>query len=83
MTATAAVNGSGILAIDAGGTCFKSAIIGGQGTLVAGSFYQVPAGPGNNKDQVIVAYEKIIRHVLGERPPNNSKCSFTAPLNSR
>ena len=65
MTATAAVNGSGILAIDAGGTCFKSAIIGGQGTLVAGSFYQVPAGPGNNKDQVIVAYEKIIRHALG------------------
>lgn len=65
MTATAAANGSAILAIDAGGTFFKSAIISGQGTLIAGSFYQEPAGPGNNKDQVIMAYEKIIRHALG------------------
>ena len=54
-----------ILAIDAGGTYFKSAMIGGQGTLIAGSFYQEPAGHGNNKDQVIMAYEKIIRHALG------------------
>jgi glucokinase len=65
MTATAAANGSGILAIDAGGTYFKSAIISGQGTLIAGSFYQEPAGSGNKKDEVIMAYEKIIRHALG------------------
>lgn len=56
---------SSVLAIDAGGTCFKSAMIDGQGILIADTFCQRPVGAGNNKDQVIMAYEKIIRHALG------------------
>jgi glucokinase len=62
MTMATKTEHSYILAIDAGGTYFKSALINGNGALLPGSFYQLSAGAGNDRNEIIKTYENIIRH---------------------
>ncbi len=51
-----------VLAIDAGGTCFKSALITCGGTLIASSFYQSAVCSSGTADVILATYEKVIRH---------------------
>ncbi len=48
-----------VLAIDAGGTYFKSALVAAGGGIIAGSFLQTPASFSGSKAEVIGAYEKV------------------------
>ena len=61
---TIATENSYILAIDAGGTYFKSALISVKGTVLPDSFYQLSTGAGNDRNEIIKTYENIIRHAL-------------------
>ena len=53
-----------VLAIDAGGTSFKSALIDADGGLVPGSFYQCPVCSNRTLDEVLATYAELIRHAL-------------------
>jgi len=53
--------GAAVVAIDAGGTYFKSALISAAGELLGGSFSQAPACSRGTKAEIIRAYEHIIR----------------------
>ncbi len=51
-----------VLAIDAGGTCFKSALIDADGGIVPGSFYQCPVCSNGPLEAVLATYAELIRH---------------------
>ena len=53
-----------VLAIDAGGTSFKSALIDGDGGIVPGSFYQCPVCSDGALEAVLATYVELIRHAL-------------------
>ncbi len=57
-------NSSSILAIDAGGTYFKSAIISGEGKLITDSLSQLSVDAEKSKDEIIISYGNIIRLAL-------------------
>lgn len=54
-----------VLAIDAGGTYFKSALINREGEILDDSFQQTPVSSRGTKAGIIMAYEQIIRSALG------------------
>ena len=51
-----------ILAIDAGGTYFKSALVNIRGEILDGSFYQAPVSSDGTKNAIFKTYADIIRH---------------------
>ncbi len=53
-----------ILAIDAGGTSFKSVLVSETGDVYADSFLQVPANASGAKQDIIGSYHTIIRRAL-------------------
>jgi glucokinase len=53
-----------ILAIDAGGTYFKSIIVSMQGDVHPGSFFQAPAMAAATKGEIINGYGEIISRGL-------------------
>ncbi|MFA6568740.1 MAG: ROK family protein [Victivallales bacterium] len=48
-----------VLAVDAGGTYFKSALISQDGGIIEGSFLQTTVPPSGSKPEIIGAYEKV------------------------
>jgi glucokinase len=54
----------GILAIDAGGTYFKSVLFDAHRSPVANSFYQIAIEQKNKEDDIVAAYAMIIRRAL-------------------
>ncbi len=51
-----------VLAIDAGGTFFKSALVDSLGEIVSGTNFQIPACSSGTKPEIISAY----RHAIGK-----------------
>lgn len=49
-----------VLAIDAGGTYFKSSIIDSEGSVVAGSLSKVPVNSQGDRESIFSAYGKIL-----------------------
>jgi len=49
-----------VLAIDAGGSYFKSCIVDAKGRVVQGSHYKTPVDSGGSADNIYIAYENTI-----------------------
>ena len=56
-----------VLAIDAGGTSFKSVLIDASGSIVPGSFAQYPVCSDGTLEAVLATYAELIRHALSRR----------------
>lgn len=54
----------GFLAIDAGGTFLKSAVLNGDGEVFEGSSYSCPSFSDGSKDQILAAFNKIVNEGL-------------------
>ena len=59
------ISNSVVLAIDAGGTYFKSVLINCEGEVLNGSFQQTPVHSEGTKVEIITTYEKIACLALG------------------
>ena len=53
-----------VLAIDAGGTSFKSALIDASGGVVSGTFAQYPVCSDGTLEAVLATYTELIQHAL-------------------
>jgi glucokinase len=54
-----------VLAIDAGGTYFKSALVDNAGGIIEGSFFADPVNSQGGKEEITAVYGLIIRRALG------------------
>ncbi|MFA7231015.1 MAG: hypothetical protein WC071_07065, partial [Victivallaceae bacterium] len=60
MANTAAAKGSLILAIDAGGTYFKSILVSMRGEVLTESFFQASSCSNGSRENIIGAYRQVI-----------------------
>ncbi len=51
-----------ILALDSGGTCFKSILISPDGKIRTGSSLQVPSHAAGTKEDILGSYRSVVRH---------------------
>ena len=66
MTQPSAVEPSAILAVDAGGTVLKAALVDRQGRLIAGSAYRLPVDSAGDRASVEETYIQLARRGLEE-----------------
>ncbi len=58
-----------VLAIDAGGTNFKAALIDAGGSVLSGSLYQCPGCSSGSLEVILGTYAELIRHALSRGVP--------------
>ena len=58
-----------VLAIDAGGTNFKSTLIDAGGSVLSGSLYQCPVCSSGSLEVILGTYAELIRHALSRGVP--------------
>jgi glucokinase len=74
MANTATAKDSLVLAIDAGGTYFKSILVRMQGEVLTESFFQAPSCSNGSRENIIAAYQQVIRR--GLQYAANNGCSI-------